>query len=750
MSDSCQHCHCDHPEPAAPTAERDAPGAEGLSRRETRFRIEQMDCPTEERLLRKALEGMPGVRSLSFDLIGRTLKVGHDLDDVQPIQAAISALNMSPVLLDAAAPAADQAEEAVASRPPWLRMGAAGVLAIAAEALAYATGTDRSLPVVALALGSILLCGLGTLRKGWLALRHFTLNINLLMTVAVIGAAVLGQWPEAAMVIWLFGLAETIEAMSLTRARHAIRSLTALAPERGSVRQADGAWLDLPAGQIGMGAVVRARPGERIVLDGEVVAGSSSVDQSPITGESMPADKQSGDPVYAGTVNQQGVLEYRVTAAAGHTMLDRIAHTIQEAQGKRAPTQRFIDRFAAVYTPAVFAVAIAVALGGPLLLGMTWLDAVYRALVLLVIACPCALVISTPVTIVSGLASAARRGILVKGGLYLEQGRHLRHLALDKTGTLTHGKPVLTDVVPLGASPASRAQALQWAASLEALSPHPVAHAVVSAHTGQVLDVADYRALPGRGVAGRMQGQDYSLGSLRLAGELGAATPELEAEMQALEAQGKTTMILCQGPRAVALLAVADTIRDTSRAAIADLRRLGVEPVILSGDNTATVRTVGADLGIADARGGLLPEDKLAAIEALGGQGPVGMVGDGVNDAPALARADIGFAMGAAGTDTAIETADVALMQDDLRKLPEFIRLSRRTAGVLWQNIVFALGIKLVFFALTFAGEATLWMAVFADAGASLLVVFNGLRLLRAAPSRHPEQAPAQLRGSAA
>ena len=617
-------------------------------------------------------------------------------------------------------------------------MGLAGAFAIGSEVLAYATGADTSLHVAVLALAAILLGGLGTLRKGWLALRHFTLNINLLMTVAVIGAALIGQWPEAAMVIWLFGVAEMIEALSLTRARNAIRSLTALAPERGLVRQGDGSWQELPARLIGVDAVVRVRPGERIVLDGIVVGGASSVDQAPITGESMPVAKQESDALYAGTVNQQGVLEYRVTATAGHTMLDRIAQTVQDAQGKRAPTQRFIDRFAQVYTPAVFVVAIIVALAGPLALGLSWFDSVYRALVLLVIACPCALVISTPVTIVSGLASAARRGILIKGGLYLEQGRRLRRLALDKTGTLTHGKPALTDVVSLGASPLPRDRALQLAASLDALSSHPVAHAIVSAHDGAALPVEDFASLAGRGVTGRIEGRTYALGSLRLARELGAADDALETGLEALERQGKTAVILCQDNVAVAILAVADTIRDSSRTAVADLRRLGVEPVILSGDNAATVRAVAAELGIEDARGNLLPDDKLAAVEAMGKAAPVGMVGDGVNDAPALARADIGFAMGAAGTDTAIETADVALMQDDLRKLPEFIRLSHRTSRVLWQNIVFALAIKLVFFVLTFAGEATLWMAVFADAGASLLVVFNGLRLLR---QPRPDQA---------
>ncbi|MBX6318712.1 MAG: heavy metal translocating P-type ATPase [Pigmentiphaga sp.] len=728
MSESCPQCQGDRH--AAPAGAGRAPSVDASRPlRESLFRIEQMDCPTEERLLRKALESLHGVHTLSFDLIQRTLKVGHVLDDPRPIMAAIAGLNMSPVLLEDGSPAA--AGEPATQRPPWIRMGLAGLCAIGAEAWAYASGSDDSLPVIAIALAAILLGGIPTLRKGWLALRHFTLNINLLMTVAVIGAALIGQWPEAAMVLWLFGLAEMIEALSLTHARNAIRSLTALAPEQGLVKQGDGAWRESPARLIPVGAEVRARPGERIVLDGIVLRGASSVDQSAITGESMPVDKQVGDTLYAGTINQEGVLEYRVTASAGHSMLDRIAQTIQEAQGKRAPTQRFIDQFARIYTPAVFAVALVVAFSGPLAFGMTWLDSIYRALVLLVIACPCALVISTPVTVVSGLTAAAKRGILIKGGLYLEQGRRLRWLALDKTGTLTHGKPVLTDVVPLAATPMTTALALQLAASLDALSSHPIAHAIVSAHHGELLPVTDFASRPGLGVTGRIAGKAYGLGNLRLAHELGAVDAMLETTMKTLERQGKTTVILCEESVAVAVLAVADTARETSRAALADLRRLNVEPVMLSGDNADTVRAVADDLGIEHARGELLPQDKLVAVEELAMKGPVGMVGDGVNDAPALARADIGFAMGAAGADTAIETADVALMHDDLRKLPEFIRLSRRTGSVLRQNIAFALAVKFAFFALTFTGDATLWMAVFADAGASLLVVFNGLRLLR-------------------
>jgi Cd2+/Zn2+-exporting ATPase len=475
------------------------------------------------------------------------------------------------------------------------------------------------------------------------------------------------------------------------------------------------------------------RPGERISLDGEVVGGSSTVNQAPITGESLPVEKRVGDAVFAGTINEAGSLEFRVSAAARDTTLARIIHAVEEAQGSRAPTQRFVDQFSRIYTPVVFAFALAVAVLPPLVIGGAWLDWVYRALVLLVVACPCALVISTPVTIVSGLAAAARKGILIKGGVYLENGRHLALLALDKTGTLTHGKPVQTDSLhllevdePLHAA---------WAASLAARSDHPVSRALAqrAEEQGQALhDVEDFEALPGRGSRGRIDGTLLFMGNHRLVEDLGLCSAQLEQRLEALERQGKSVVVLCDEQRALMLFAVADTVRQTSREAVAELHELGVRTCMLSGDNVHTAAAIAEQVGVDEARGDLLPADKLAWVEARQAQGRVvGMVGDGINDAPALAKAEIGFAMGAAGTDTAIETADVALMDDDLRKIPAFVRLSRQTHAILVQNIVLALGIKAIFLALTLAGEATMWMAVFADMGVSLMVVFNGLRLLR-------------------
>ncbi|MFN5027593.1 MAG: heavy metal translocating P-type ATPase, partial [Burkholderiales bacterium] len=463
-----------------------------IGAKELRFKIQNMDCPTEEALVRKAIGGLPGVVALEFDLLNRILTVGHTLTNVSSIDTALSSIGMAGVPLaagkpDATAVAAEEHQAASISKRQWILMTVAGIAAISAEVVAYTTGNETSITVAVLALTAIFTSGVETLKKGWIALKTFTLNINLLMSVAVIGAVAIGQWPEAAVVIWLFGIAEMIEVLSLDRARNAIRALMANAPETAFVQQADGAWSEVPADQVEVGLIVRVRPGERIALDGIVVSGQSGVNQAPITGESIPAEKTVGATLFAGSLNERGVLEFRVTAATGETTLDRIAKSIQAAQGQRAPTQRFVDKFARVYTPVVFVLAVLLAIVPPLAFGMPWYDWIYKALVLLVIACPCALVISTPVTIVSGLTAAARRGILIKGGTYLEQGRELKTVALDKTGTITHGKPVLTDVVALAGM--SKEEALRIAASLDTLSDHPVATAIVGGYKGSVAAV---------------------------------------------------------------------------------------------------------------------------------------------------------------------------------------------------------------------------------------------------------------------
>ena len=687
----------------------------------TKLSIAKMDCPTEETLIRNKLGTVAGVADLDFNLMQRTLSVRHANQVLPDVLVALQALGFEAQVVDTAEVASPSAAP-VTTPTNWWPLGISLVTASAAEAV-YWLHNGNHWSVVVLALVAVFTGGLSTYKKGWIALKNRNLNMNALMSIAVTGAMLIGHWPEAAMVMVLFALAEVIEAKSLDRARNAIRGLLDLTPEQATVQQADGTWREVGAKQITIGARVRVKPGERIALDGEVLEGRSAVNQAPITGESLPVEKSPGDSVFAGTINESGSFEYRVTALANNSTLARIIHAVEAAQGSRAPTQRFVDQFARWYTPVVFGVAIAVALLPPLFMGAAWLDWIYRALVLLVVACPCALVISTPVSIVSGLAAAARHGILIKGGVYLEEGRKLRWLALDKTGTITHGKPAQTDFVTWGNALASDSRSI--AASLAARSDHPVSKAVAQAAQ------TDGVALLGRGVQGQINGATYHLGNHRMLEELGQCTPELEQRIAALETAGKTVVMLVGAKGVHGLFAVADTIKDSSKRAIAELHALGINTVMLTGDNPHTAQAIAAQAGIDRAQGNQLPDDKLREVEQLSRNGKVGMVGDGINDAPALARADIGFAMGAAGTDTAIETADVALMDDDLRKIPTFVRLSRATAQVLMQNIVLALGIKAVFLVLTFTGHATMWMAVFADMGASLLVVGNGLRLLR-------------------
>lgn len=719
--------------PSAPTGTPDANAPQA------RFRIDQMDCPTEERLIRDQLERRPGVDGLYFNLLKRELTVVFDArsstDDVSrhgdAVADTLRKLGMTPVPLT---------EGEAAPPPPAGRKSdvaglvAGGVLAAASEIVVWSGVPEHSPWVGAMVVAAILACGLPTLKKGWIALRHLTLNIHFLMSLAVIGAMVIGQWPEAAMVIVLFALSEKLEAASLSRARRAVEALMRLAPDQASVEQPDGSWREVPAATLPIGARVRARPGERIAIDGVIEQGSSALNQASITGESVPVDKTVGDDVYAGSINESGLIVYRTNVAPGDTTLARIVRIVETAQQQRSPTQRFVDKFSRIYTPVVVLCALLVAIVPPLAFGLAWSPWIYKALVMLVIACPCALVISTPVTVVSGLTAAARAGILIKGGAFLESGRLIRAVALDKTGTLTRGEPHLTDVVPLGS--ASHDDVLTLAAALDAQTTHPIARAVVDgfrqAKLGDLPEVTDVEALAGMGVKGRVGQALYYLGNHRLIESLGVCNATVEAELARLEAQARTAIVLASETQALAVLAVADTLREESREAVARLATMGVSTVMLTGDNRATAQVIGEQAGVSDVRAEMLPEDKWQAVSSLREKfGHVGMVGDGINDAPALAAADVGFAMGVTGTDSALETADVTLMDDDLRKLPAFLMLSRRSATVLKQNIAMALAIKVVFFALAVVGLASLWMAVFADVGASLLVIANGMRLLR-------------------
>jgi Cd2+/Zn2+-exporting ATPase len=691
--------------------------------------IPTMDCPAEESDIRRALADISGIQSLNFQLSARTLSIAATADALDTALKAIREAGYTPAVIQAGAGDAPSHD----GRREIQRAVAALILATGAEALSFfmphgGASDALGMAIAALAIG---VAGISTYTKGIAALRRGQLNMNALMGVAVTGAFLIGQWPEAAMVMALYAIAELIEARSVDRARNAIKGLLDLTPDTAEVRQADSSWLDTAAKSIVIGSIVRVKPGGRIPLDGKVTAGASAVNQAPVTGESLPVDKVPGDLVYAGTINVTGLLEFEVTAAADNTTLARIIHVVEQAQGTRAPTQRFVDKFAAIYTPAVFFLALAVATLTPMVLDWTWTQAIYKALVLLVIACPCALVIATPVTIVSGLAAAARRGILIKGGAYLEAARHIKVVALDKTGTVTEGKPRLVATEVLTTSHTEE-QVLRWAASLAGHSDHPVALAIAAGLTQSQNGLTDVVDMPGRGIEANAQGQHLTLGNHRLIEERGLCSAQIEARLNVHEAQGRSVTLLASDAEVLAIFAVADTIKESSRAAIIEMHELNIATVMLTGDNSTTATTIGRQAGIADVRGNLLPEDKLKAIEELRtGQGTTAMCGDGINDAPALARADIGIAMGGVGTDTAMEAADIVIMNDDLRRIPETIRLSRRTHTILWQNIALALGIKGVFLVLAVFGSASMWMAVFADMGASLIVVANGLRILR-------------------
>ncbi|MEG0921376.1 MAG: cation-translocating P-type ATPase [Comamonas sp.] len=628
--------------------------------------------------------------------------------------------------------------------PGWGRIGAALVLSVAAEISHWLSGDTGSANYallhyggMALALMAIALSGLGVYKAGIKGLLQFKLGIHALMAVAVTGAFIIGQWPEAAMVMALYAAAERIEDMAMDKARSAIRDLLNLAPPEADVVQPDGSSLRMLAADVPMGAVLRIAPGARVPLDGTVTQGQSAVDQAPITGESALADKAAGDPLYAGSVNQNAELQMRVDAAPEQSLISRIVRAVEQAQASKAPTQRFVDRFAAVYTPIILLLAIALAVIAPFALGWPWGQSIYQALALLVIACPCALVISTPVTVVSALTTAAKNGVLIKGGSALEGARTLRAVALDKTGTLTTGQPLLMDWHGLtadGARTNGSADLAHIAWHLAARSDHPVSRAIAAGLAdGQVADnhISDVQALPGRGTEAVVHGERWMLGNLRLLRERGIAVDGVAQTMAVHEAQGRTVTALANSSQAIALFAVADPLRDHAPAAIVALRAGNVEPLVLSGDNATTVTTIAKEAGITNAQGNLLPEDKLRILgELQASTGPTAMVGDGINDAPALAKADLAFAMGGThATDMAMETADVVLMNDDLRRIPQTIALSHHAHKVLWQNIAMALGVKVVFFGLALTGNASMWMAVVADMGVSLLVVANGLRL---------------------
>jgi Cd2+/Zn2+-exporting ATPase len=698
---------------------------------ESVFKVEGMDCREEVLLIERRFRTLPGLEDFSADLLGQRLHVKYDAakTSTSAIAAAVADTGMR-AWLEHEEPLGVDEQGAGRRRLLLAVSGAALVSGLAVEMLlAPPPVLPPALFAISVAAGVPL-----TARKAWRAVRARVLDINVLMLVAAAGAIALGQWSESASVVFLFAVAQALEARTLARARHAVRALMQLTPVEALVRDSAGERT-VPVESVTPGAIIVIRPGEKLPLDGEVVAGQSAVNQAPVTGESLPVDKGPGDEVFAGTINGRGALDVRVTRLRRDTTLARIIHLVEQAQARRAPAQTFVERFARIYTPAVLLLALVIGIAPPVLAGEAWDTWTYRALVLLVVSCPCALVISTPVSIVSALAGAARKGVLIKGGAHLEKAASVRCVAFDKTGTLTRGRPGVVDVVALDGVPPRAILAL--AASLELRSEHPIAHAIVEHARRAGISAApalDVQALAGLGAAGRVDGRDVVLGNHRLFEERGMCSPEVHRHLEQMGARGCTPVLVAANGEAVGLIGVADRPRETGRDTVDLLRRQGIESVVmLTGDSRDTANAVAAAVGITEVRAELLPHEKAAVVEDLRRRhGTVAMVGDGVNDAPALASADVGIVMGAAGSDVALETADVALMADELQMIPYALRLSRATVRNIRMNLFISLVLKAGFVVAAVTGVATLWMAVLADTGASIIVVANALRLLRA------------------
>lgn len=719
------------------------------------FRIHGMDCGDEVAVLKREVGPVVGGEDkLAFDLVNGRMSVLSSANNLplELIAKAVLRTGMTSELWQEGSTSDTTLAEERRRRTQTILTTASGVLAAAGLALhsvlgggiaaavgaaEAAAGTPSS--AIAAYVLSILCAVRYVAPKALLSARRLRPDMNLLMVIAVAGAVGIGEWFEAATVSFFFALALALEAWSLGRARRAVAALMELAPTVARVRRADGKEVEVPAGEVPVGAHIVVRPGDKIPLDGRVIEGESEVNQAPITGESVPVAVQAGTEVYAGTINGEGALEIQTTKAAQDTTLARIIRMVGSAQSRRAPSEQWVEKFARVYTPAVMILALIVFLIPPLVFGGAWEPWFYRALVLLVIACPCALVISTPVTIVAALTGAAKQGVLVKGGVHLETPAKLKAIATDKTGTLTEGRPKVVELVPLGGR--SEADLLEFAAALEARSEHPLARAILNETKERGLTIAPasaVQAMRGKGVSGRVGAAEAWLGSRSYLVERGktTATAEVLAVADRIAGAGRTVVAVGDEQAVWGLIAVADAIRPEAKRVVAELHAAGIERVImLTGDNRATAEAISRETGVDEVRAELLPENKVAAIEELvrhyhKSGGAIAMIGDGVNDAPAMARADLGIAMGAIGSDAAIETADIALMSDDLSKLPWLIRHSKATLAIIRQNIGFSLAVKLLFTGLTIAGFASLWGAIAADVGASLLVVLNGLRLL--------------------
>lgn len=716
--------------------------------------IRGLDCMEEVTALKSTVGKLDGVEKLDFDLLNGRMTVEYDVA-VTNEDEILNAVKRSGLSAAQSAACTCHSGDSVypADESFWQKHGRniaalGGFLLLVIAFLIHTfyhgfldslTGgfgdEDHVYPALSIALyiPSIFFSYWFILPKALNSLRSFRPDMNLLMTVAVIGACAIGEWFEGATVAWLFAVALILESWSIGKARRAVAALMSLAPDTARyISPHDGDIVEKPVSQIPLDATVIVRPGEKIPLDGSITKGFTSVNEAPITGESTPVSKEPGDQVFAGTINNEGAFEFTATKPADDTTLARIIRMVEEAQSRRAPSEKWVEKFARWYTPAVFLLAAAIALVPPIFFGdfNLWL---YKGLVILVIACPCALVISTPVSIVAGLASAAKNGILVKGGIFLEMPARLLAIAIDKTGTITTGRPIVAEIAPLNNH--TEEELLARCAALESKSEHPYARAIVECAEARGIEFKEaesFTAIPGKGAVGVISGREYFIGSHRLMHERGYELPQYCDRANELESAGCSIITVGNDRHVCGIIGISDAIRDNARTALKGISDAGVKHIVmLTGDNERAARAVARKCGIEDVRAGLLPEDKVNIIRELALKGGVAMVGDGVNDAPALAASNLGIAMAAAGSDAAIETADIALMSDDLSKLPWLIRHSRRTLGIIKANIVFAVGLKAVFLALALAGIATLWMAILADTGASLIVIANSLRLLR-------------------
>lgn len=696
------------------------------------FQVDGITCMDCAQKFEKAVNEMPGVIKASLNTMTGKLTVEGEAD-----LAGIRQLGMEEnYTIQLAAAQIAQSGQQAHEKTDWdfWRAVLSGI------ALAVGYGLEKfdgpAMVFIPIYMVAVVLGGWGNFRKAARALPRGNFNMSVLMSVAVVGAMAIGQYEEGASVAFLFAISEMLESWTMEKARRSIRDLMDIAPKVARVRRGGGE-IDIPVEDIIVGDIMIIRPGEKIAMDGIIINGESAINQAAITGESIPTEKGPGAEVFAGTLNTHGALEVEVTKRVQDTTIAKIIHMVEAAHGNRAPSQAFVEKFAAIYTPIVLALAVGIVFVPPLFFGLEWAPWIYRGLALLVVACPCALVVSTPVAIVSAISVAAKNGVLIKGGIHLEAAGSLSAIAFDKTGTLTKGEPAVTDTILLNGL--SEEELLSISAGLEARSEHPLAAAIVKAAEERKIEVVpaeDFRAIAGRGAQGTINGETVYIGNPRLFAELAISMESIAGHVERLQGEGKTVMLVGTREKFLGIVAVADEVRANSAKTIAALKKSGiVHTIMLTGDNDATARGMAAKVGIDEFRAELLPQDKVAAIEELLKKyGKVAMVGDGINDAPALALSTVGIAMGGAGTDTALETADIALMADDLRMLPFTIQLSRNALAIIRQNITFSLAIKLIAVLAVFPGWLTLWLAILADMGATILVTLNSLRLLRVQP----------------